>query len=233
VRTAISVSAGSLPFTELAAYVRAAEDIGVDCCWVQEEADADAVSALAALAVSTRRIKLGAGVLPMGSRTPALVTLTARSLARLARGRFVLGLGAGSPETWKRPDGAPVTPPVTRLSETIDAVRRGLSGIHVPVYIGASSPRTLRLTGEVADGWLASTSAPYAPGLAAVRDAATAAGRDLADLDCCVPLTADADTASALEAAKVAGATSVRLVPTGATTAERIASLERAQALCE
>jgi alkanesulfonate monooxygenase SsuD/methylene tetrahydromethanopterin reductase-like flavin-dependent oxidoreductase (luciferase family) len=224
VRTVISVSPATAPFASVVDYVGAAEAIGIDCCWVQMRADADPVAPIAELAAASTSIQLGTGVLPISSLDKPSVARIAATLAHIAERRFILGLGAGT----ARPNARPVA----RMRETVGFVRETLGELGPPIYVGALAPRMLSLTGAIADGWLASTYAPSEPRLSQVRDAAAAAGRASGDIDPCVPLTADATFASALDAVRRAGATSVRITPTGTTTAEQLVSLARAHALC-
>jgi alkanesulfonate monooxygenase SsuD/methylene tetrahydromethanopterin reductase-like flavin-dependent oxidoreductase (luciferase family) len=118
------------------------------------------------------------------------------------------------------------------MRAVITAVRAAFGDARMPVYLGAIGPRMLHLTGTAADGWLASTHAPFEAGLAAVRTAAYEAGRALDALDLCVPLNADEMFPAAIRAAESAGATSVRIIPTGVDDPARLASLASARADC-
>ena len=82
---------------ELVELARLAEERGYEAVFVPESWGYDAVTTLAELAVQTRRIKLGTGILPIWSRTPALLAMTAASLDELSGGRFILGLGISGP----------------------------------------------------------------------------------------------------------------------------------------
>ncbi|MGH9337802.1 MAG: LLM class flavin-dependent oxidoreductase, partial [Vicinamibacteria bacterium] len=70
-----------------------AEKLGYDSVWVAEAWGSDAVSLLAWVGASTRRIGLGTAILQIPSRTPALTAMTAATLDRLSEGRLLLGLG--------------------------------------------------------------------------------------------------------------------------------------------
>src|SRR5262245_63071284 len=74
-------------------YVREAERLGVDSVWSHESWGLDAATPLAFMAARTSRIRLGSGIMQAGTRTPALVAMTALSLASMSGGRFVLGMG--------------------------------------------------------------------------------------------------------------------------------------------
>ncbi|MEA2449479.1 MAG: hypothetical protein QOG63_1411, partial [Thermoleophilaceae bacterium] len=72
---------------------RRAEELGYDSAYVTHIAGRDSLTVLAAYACRTERIKLGTGVLPMYSRTPAATAQTAATIDELSGGRMVLGLG--------------------------------------------------------------------------------------------------------------------------------------------
>ena len=213
----------------------AAERIGVDSLWVPEVWGYDALTGLAYVAAKTSTIKLGTFVVQLGSRSPALLATSALSLQELSDGRFLLGVGTSGPRVMEGWHGVRFRKPVETTRETIEIVRivsRGdrldhpgeiyplplpdSSGAalrpqvrprHVPVYVAAMGPRNLRLTGEMADGWLGNAFIPESAEafLAHLRAGAKAAGRTLADLDLQVPVavefTEDVDEAVARHSA--------------------------------
>ena len=75
-----------------------AERLGVDSVWFAEAWGSDAVSPLAFVAARTSKIRLGTGIMQAGTRTPALVGMTAATLSVLTGGRFLLGLGTSGPQ---------------------------------------------------------------------------------------------------------------------------------------
>ena len=213
-RTATTVEFGAEQ-RERAEFVIEAERLGLDVCWVAEAWGADAVSPLGYLAARTSRMLLGAGVFQVGTRSPAVVAMTAMTLAHLSGGRFLLGLGSSGPQVMEGLHGVRFAKPLTRMRETIEIVRSACAGdkidhhgsaydvpraggegkpmrlaidtVQVPIYIASLSPGMLRLTGAVADGWLGTSFVPE--GAAAyfdpLRQGAADAGRTLADLDIC------------------------------------------------
>ncbi len=104
----------------------AAEKAGFDSVWVAEAWGADAVSVLGFLGAATERIGLGTSILPIGSRTPALLAQTAATLDHLSGGRFLLGLGVSGPQVMEGWHGVPFRHPGIRLLETVEIVRRAL-----------------------------------------------------------------------------------------------------------
>src|SRR5438445_11741495 len=83
---------------QAATYVTEAERLGVDFVWSHESWGLDAATPLAFMAARTSRIRLGSGIMQAGTRPPALVAMTALSLASMSAGRFVLGLGVSRPQ---------------------------------------------------------------------------------------------------------------------------------------
>lgn len=167
-----------------------AERLGFAEAWSSEVASHDGFTPLAALAARTERLRLGVGLVPASTRPPALLAMSAASLHELSGGRFALGLGSSSPQIVERWMGQPPGTsehPVTRVRETVEAVRLALSGervsyagqtvafdgfrlglgaADVPIVLGALGPRMLRLAGEVGDGVLLTlTTAEALPSL--------------------------------------------------------------------
>ena len=92
--------------------------------WVPEAYSYDAVSQLGYLAAVTTDIELGAGILPIYSRTPSLIAMTAASLDALSGGRFVLGLGASGPQVIEGWHGVPYHEPIGKTRESIEICRK-------------------------------------------------------------------------------------------------------------
>ena len=81
-----------------ARHVQRLENAGVEYLWAGEAYSADAVSTLGFLAAVTRQAQLGSAILPLYTRTPTVLAMTAVGLDRLSGGRFILGLGASGPQ---------------------------------------------------------------------------------------------------------------------------------------
>src|SRR4051812_28543695 len=90
------------------------EAAGLDIVWTAEAYGFDAPSVLGFLAARTTRIQLGAGILPIYSRTPALIAQTAAGLDFVSGGRFILGLGASGPQVVEGWHGLPIERPLPR-----------------------------------------------------------------------------------------------------------------------
>ncbi len=104
--------------------VVALDRAGVDIVWVPEAYGFDAVSLMGYLAARTERIQIGSGILPIYSRTPALLAQTAAGLDWVSGGRAVLGIGASGPQVIEGWHGVPYDRPVQRTTEVIEICRR-------------------------------------------------------------------------------------------------------------
>ncbi|HEV7761446.1 MAG TPA: LLM class F420-dependent oxidoreductase [Acidimicrobiales bacterium] len=104
----------------LARYVKRLEDAGVEYLWAGEAYSADAVSTMGFLAAVTTRARIGSSILPLYSRTPTLIAMTAVGIDKLSKGRFILGLGASGPQVIEGFHGVPYDFPVRRTREIID-----------------------------------------------------------------------------------------------------------------
>jgi F420-dependent oxidoreductase-like protein len=108
---------------KFAAHAKRLEDAGVDYLWTGEAYTADAVSTMGFLAAVTRKAQIGSSILPLYSRTPTLMAMTAVGLDKLSRGRFVLGLGASGPQVIEGFHGVPYDAPLARTREIIEICR--------------------------------------------------------------------------------------------------------------
>ena len=104
-----------------------AEALGYDAFLLAEGWGHDAAVLLAAIAGRTRRIRLGTGVLNIWGRSPAAIAMLATSLDAVTGGRFVLGLGAGSPQLAGL-HGRAFADPVAQLGSVTREVRALLAG---------------------------------------------------------------------------------------------------------
>ena len=107
-------------------YARNARDLeaaGVDLVWSGEIYGFDLVSSLAYLAGQTTTLELMTGILPIFSRTPALIAQTAATIDALSGGRFHLGLGSSGPQVIEGWHGVPFDRPLLRTREIIEICR--------------------------------------------------------------------------------------------------------------
>jgi F420-dependent oxidoreductase-like protein len=111
-------------FRESARRVAELEKAGLDMVWVAEVYGYDAPSLMGYLAALTERVKIASGILPLYSRTPTLIAMTAAGIDALSDGRFELGLGASGPQVIEGWHGVPYTNPIGRTREIIDICRK-------------------------------------------------------------------------------------------------------------
>ena len=110
-------------FKDAVAEVAELEKAGLDVVWVPEAYSFDAPSAMGYLAANTERVTIASGILPIYSRTPTLLAMTAAGIDYLSDGRCMLGLGASGPQVIEGFHGVPYTTPVARMREIIDICR--------------------------------------------------------------------------------------------------------------
>ncbi|WP_329424531.1 LLM class F420-dependent oxidoreductase [Streptosporangium sp. NBC_01495] len=111
-------------FKETVAELADYEKAGLDIVFVAEAYSFDAVSQLGYIAARTERLQIAAGILPIYSRTPALLAMTAAGLDYVSDGRFTLGLGASGPQVVEGFHGVPYTAPLGRTREVIEICRQ-------------------------------------------------------------------------------------------------------------
>jgi F420-dependent oxidoreductase-like protein len=100
------------------------ERLGVDIALVAEAYSYDAISQLGFLAAKTSTIELGSGVVPIYTRTPTLLAMTAASLDYVSDGRFRLGIGTSGPQVVEGFHGVPFDAPLGRTREVVDICRQ-------------------------------------------------------------------------------------------------------------
>jgi alkanesulfonate monooxygenase SsuD/methylene tetrahydromethanopterin reductase-like flavin-dependent oxidoreductase (luciferase family) len=151
-----------------------AEELGYTALFLAEGWGRDVSVLLAEVALRTSRIGLGTGVLNVWGRSAGTIAMLAASLDELSGGRFVLGLGAGSPPLAEGLHDVPFRRPIARLGQVTRQVRRLLDGgrivpslsggakplrlalqpaSRIPIQMAALGPEAVRLTGELADAW--------------------------------------------------------------------------------
>lgn len=104
------------------------EKAGLDIVWVAEAYGYDSVSLMGYLAAMTERVEIGSGIMPIYSRTPALIAQSAVGLDEVSNGRFILGLGASGPQVIESWHGVSYDKPLNRTKEIIGICRRIWAG---------------------------------------------------------------------------------------------------------
>lgn len=210
-------------FEQALARVQRAEELGYESAYVTHIAGRESLTVVTAYAMRTSRIRVGTGVVPIYTRTPATMAQTAATIDDISGGRLNLGLGVSHRPIVEGWHGQTIDRPVAEMREYVSIVRavlRGeqppagekwrtgfqLSGLEprpaLPIYVAALSPGMLRLAGEIADGvilWLCTP--PYIRDVVIpmVREGRERAGKSLEGFDVvpAVPSAAVEDPAQA------------------------------------
>lgn len=204
---------------EMVRAARRAEELGYESVWVAETRFArDGFVPAAAIAAATERIKVSTGVVNVFTRSPVLLATSYATLDELSGGRAVFGIGPGSPLVLG-PQGHAFERPLTRLREYVEVSRRLIAGeeVHyegecvsvrgvklefspvrpsIPVYLGVTGPRAMRLVGELADGVLMNgfTSCAYVRrSLEKIEAGCEGAGRSIHEVDVAIGLVTSVD----------------------------------------
>lgn len=173
----------ALPVPEFLAFAVQVESSGVDGVWLAEDCFTAAGPTMAAMILErTERVQVGLGILPAAVRNVAFTAMEIATLANAHPGRLIVGIGHGMPE-WMKQVGAFPAKPLAALVETISVLRQLLAGATVslrgehiqldnvvldqppliapPVFAGVRRARSLKASGQVADGTiLAEPSTP-------------------------------------------------------------------------
>ena len=162
---------------DLITVAKMADRLGYDTFFAGESWGRDALTILTAVACHTTNLRVGTGILPVFSRTPALIAQSIASLDLISKGRATLGLGTSGKIVIEDWHGLPYQRPLERTREYIEIIRQALSGHrvdhqgsffqlsrfrlgvmpiqqHIPIYLASLGPKNLELTGQLADGWL-------------------------------------------------------------------------------
>jgi probable F420-dependent oxidoreductase len=200
---------------------RAAEEVGFDSIWLgdhllyrddgrPERGPWDAWTTLAALAVSTERVRLGPLVACSAFHPPGILARMGATIDEASGGRFVFGIGAGWNETEFRAFGVPFDRRASRFREAFEIVRRLLAGERVtfegrfsqvrdavllpkparrvPLMVGSTGERVLRIALPHVEAWntwytgFGNTAEGLAPVNERISALAREAGRDPADI---------------------------------------------------
>ena len=160
------------------ARARLADEIGVDTICVIEGYGHDAFTGMALLAHVTSKVRIASAIVNVYSRTPATLAQSFGTLDQLSGGRVVAGLGASAPGAIERFHGLKFERPFARVREAVELIRLYWSRerfsydgptVHVkralvsgmvpvqptpPIHLAALHPASVRMTAEIADGWM-------------------------------------------------------------------------------
>lgn len=174
-RLAVSVMPLENRRETLLAVATAADRLGYDGFFLPETWAFDVTVLLAEAALRTERIALGTGIVSVWSRSAGTLAMAAATLSAISGGRFVLGLGASTAQLTEGLHDVPFAAPVARMRQVITQVRALLRGERVPlavtpgarplklnvpsgqaapIYLAALTDASIRLAGELTDGWI-------------------------------------------------------------------------------
>ncbi|WP_031511966.1 LLM class F420-dependent oxidoreductase [Streptomyces sp. NRRL F-5123] len=173
-RYGVTIPLRTVPLSAHRRVVEQLPDLGYTDAWTGEAAGHDGFTPLALAAAWAPSLRVGTAVVPVQTRGPALLAMTAATLAEAAPGRVVVGVGSSGPPFVTRINGIPFEQPYRRVRDTVRFLRSALAGEFVagvydsftiegfrlasvptpapPVMVGALRPQMLRLAGREADG---------------------------------------------------------------------------------
>lgn len=187
--------------------VRLAEQLGYHSVFTTHVAGRDSLTVLAAYANVTESVKLGTGVMPIYSRTPAATAQQAATIDEMSGGRLVLGLGVSHRVIVENWFGSEIGKPVSEMRDYVSVLRAIFAGedppeserfstrFHfmgldprpdLPIYVAGLSPKMLELAGELADGvvlWLCNPEYIREIVVPHVREGRRKAGKSLEGFD--------------------------------------------------
>lgn len=175
-RYGITVPFENVPLADQRAWVEELPDLGYTDAWSSEANGADGFTPLALASQWAPSLRLGTAIVPAYLRGPALLAMTAATMAEAAPGRFALGIGTSSDVIVERWNGIPFDEPYKRARDTVRFLKLALTGEKVdqaydtftvkgfklgrplppehvpPILVAALRPGMLRMAGREGDG---------------------------------------------------------------------------------
>lgn len=153
------------------AAARQAEKMGYQDIWLADAGGLDALTLVPMLLEQTEKLRIGIAVVPIFTRTPAVLASTFAVIEQAYPGRFIPGLGTSSHAIIEGWHGLAFEKPVTRTRETMALLRTMLAGektgfegevlrsrgyrqgvTEIPIYLAALRSRMLETAAEIGDG---------------------------------------------------------------------------------
>ncbi|MEZ4287141.1 MAG: LLM class flavin-dependent oxidoreductase [Polyangiales bacterium] len=155
-----------------------ADKLGYDAFFVPEAWAYESFGLLTEMAVHTKRIHLGTGIINVFSRSPALIAMQAATLDEISGGRVILGMGTSGKNVIEGLHGRPFEKPLTQVRDVVKVVKTLLQGRplsdagaklypyrpfkleftptrkDIPIYVAALKENAITSIGELADGWM-------------------------------------------------------------------------------
>jgi probable F420-dependent oxidoreductase len=220
----VLAGAAALPPADFVAIAQEAESRGYHTAWTGEVSGWDAFTTMAMLAARTERLHVACAVVPVQTRTPVVLGMSAAALAHFAPGRVAVGLGLSSRIIVEQWHGLPFTPALAQIREAVQIMRLVAAGERVNfdgtfyrlknfrlttpppsppprIVLAALGPEMLELAGEIADGVVLNWIPPeaVAASLRHLQAGARRAGRTLENFEvaCFIRTCVTDDTAAA------------------------------------
>jgi probable F420-dependent oxidoreductase len=180
-RWGLTIPLTGVPLSEHRELIQELAGLGYTDIWSAETNGADAFTPLALASQWAPELRLGPAIVPVYTRGPALLAQSAATLAELAPGRFVLGIGTSSDTIVERWNGIPFTEPYQKARDTLRFLRKVLAGEKVTdealgvkgfklesapsvapsIVLAALRPGMLKLAAREADGAITNWLAPH------------------------------------------------------------------------
>ena len=199
---------GPVNYEKIMQLAEVADDVGVDTLWIPETWGRDCVTLLTQLVLRTKKIKIGTSIMPIYSRSPGIIAQTFATLDELSEGRMIIGLGTSGNIVIEQWHGVEFKDPIGMLREYVEIIQMMIGGERVnydgkhfqlqrfkrnmtpvrkriPIYLATLAPKSVRQTGELADGWMP-TSWPLSKlhvGIEHLKEGADKAGRSVDEID--------------------------------------------------
>ena len=196
--------------------IKIADRLGYDSLWFDDSSGFDVVTVLGEAVRATEQMEIGTAIMNVFSRSPTVIAETFATLDVLSSGRMLIGLGA-SVADWIEPlHGVHFVKPLRRLREYVEIINLLMRGErlayhgdllnlelgyrfsfapvrdHIPIYIGATGPKSIEQTGEIADGILAHGDLPkdqYGALRERLAAGAVRAGRNANEITVAAPIS--------------------------------------------
>jgi alkanesulfonate monooxygenase SsuD/methylene tetrahydromethanopterin reductase-like flavin-dependent oxidoreductase (luciferase family) len=144
-RWGITIPLTGVPLVEHRELIEQLPDLGYTDAWSAETAGTDAFSPLLLASQWAPQLRLGTAIVPVYTRGPGLLAMSAATVAECAPGRFVLGIGTSSPVIVEKWNAAEFAEPFARSRDTLRFLRAALSGEKVTEQYPTFSVSKFRL----------------------------------------------------------------------------------------
>lgn len=188
--------------------IKLAEDVGFEYAWISHKSDMNMYQLLKAITLETETIKIGPGVTNPYIKNVENFIYEMIHLNNLSNKRTVFGIGPGNRKIMKELN-RQWSNPVSTLKEYVQKLHESFEKkkSNIPIYIGAQSPKLLRISGEISDGCIVNASHPkdYEELLPHIQKGIDHSKKDMKDFDIAAytPTSIDNDIEIAKNASKI------------------------------